>query len=690
MKWQRRARLGVGIFAVGFGALVYFAMGDRPTAPPSAPVERLDPRAIAETRGGDIIQVKGGERDVRVEFAGQVTYEDGQSVLKGLKAIIDNRAGRTFTITGNEGQIGPDLSNIDIVGDVTLTASDGLVATSTEAHYVDAEGIVRAPGPLEFTSGRLGGSGVGFTYDRQRDTLWLLDDAVITMAPEGESGGLSVSADKAGFARADRYMRFEGGVHLERDGQVVDADEATVHLFADRDEPERIELRGNARISGAAGVGSLRGMQARDITLAYAEDGRTLQQATLAGTASIDLAGGEGAPGQQLAAEWIDVSLADDGAVTSLVGRDAVEVGLPAADGAPARTIRSRELAGNGEPGQGLTTMHFDGGVEFRERGEGGGRIARADRLDVGLAGTGGALGDATFTGRFRFTDGPLSATSARAVYAVDKGTLALAGQAGTPPHVEDARMRIDAETIDVTLDPLTLVASGTVRSVLQPGARAEGDAPTLLAGSGVVNVIADDLTFEDATGTVTSKGGARLWQGDTSIQADAITMSDDKGDLSATGKVVAALLLGEAAEGGPRPKPTIGRGGTFTYAHAKRQALFETAAQLNGPEGDLSADRIQVVLGQADNSVAGLDARGAVRVSVDGREAKGARMHYDPKDARYQLSGTPVSLVEECRETTGRTLTFFRGSDRILIDGNEETRTQTKGGGKCPGTRFD
>jgi hypothetical protein len=53
--------------------------------------------------------------------------------------------------------------------------------------------------------------------------------------------------------------------------------------------------------------------------------------------------------------------------------------------------------------------------------------------------------------------------------------------------------------------------------------------------------------------------------------------------------------------------------------------------------------------------------------------------------DEKYVLEGTPVRFLEGCRETTGRTLTFFKGSDRISIDGNEEQRTQSKGGSKCP-----
>ena len=44
------------------------------------------------------------------------------------------------------------------------------------------------------------------------------------------------------------------------------------------------------------------------------------------------------------------------------------------------------------------------------------------------------------------------------------------------------------------------------------------------------------------------------------------------------------------------------------------------------------------------------------------------------------------MTIVDQCeRETTGKTLTFIKATDRIVVDGNEQIRTQTKGGGKCP-----
>jgi hypothetical protein len=60
--------------------------------------------------------------------------------------------------------------------------------------------------------------------------------------------------------------------------------------------------------------------------------------------------------------------------------------------------------------------------------------------------------------------------------------------------------------------------------------------------------------------------------------------------------------------------------------------------------------------------------------------------MVYTTSDEKYVIVGTPVKIVDECeRETTGRTLTFIKSTDNIVVDGNRQTRTQTKGGnGKC------
>ena len=61
--------------------------------------------------------------------------------------------------------------------------------------------------------------------------------------------------------------------------------------------------------------------------------------------------------------------------------------------------------------------------------------------------------------------------------------------------------------------------------------------------------------------------------------------------------------------------------------------------------------------------------------------------MTYTAADERYVVTGVPVTVVDECRrETVGKTLTYFKMADTIIVDGNEQTRTRTKSSGdKCP-----
>jgi lipopolysaccharide export system protein LptA len=66
-------------------------------------------------------------------------------------------------------------------------------------------------------------------------------------------------------------------------------------------------------------------------------------------------------------------------------------------------------------------------------------------------------------------------------------------------------------------------------------------------------------------------------------------------------------------------------------------------------------------------------------------RKTTGNRLSYRSADESYVVSGTPVTVVDECgRETVGRTLTFFQNTDRIIVDGNEQVRTTSKGKSNC------
>ena len=117
--------------------------------------------------------------------------------------------------------------------------------------------------------------------------------------------------------------------------------------------------------------------------------------------------------------------------------------------------------------------------------------------------------------------------------------------------------------------------------------------------------------------------------------------------------------------------------------------ALLRATRQLS--QGDLSAERIEIVLAKQGNKVERLEGYTRVRLKLDKRTAVGARLTYYASDEKYVMSGaaaTPVKITESqtspsgavsCSETTGRTLTFFKSTDTIEIDGNEQTSTETQ-----------
>src|SRR4029453_3011828 len=101
-----------------------------------------------------------------------------------------------------------------LTGHVHMTASDGLDVVASSATYSEGEGIVRVPGPVAFKRGRMSGTGVDFTFDKNRDQIGLADKTAITFAPD-ENGGdaTDITAGAALLDRKEDFASFERDVH---------------------------------------------------------------------------------------------------------------------------------------------------------------------------------------------------------------------------------------------------------------------------------------------------------------------------------------------------------------------------------------------------------------------------------------------------------------------------------------------
>ena len=699
--WQRSARLVIAVFGVVFAVFVARELKRRDAPTAMKPVMRSDPGAIVETTGGNLTRIKGAHEDVSVAYQKQFTYEDGSSKLLGVTIVTDERNGsRTFTITGKEGRLGKADTTIALDGAVKLVGSDGMTVLTEHATYADTDAIVRAPGPVEFTRGRVHGTGIGMTWDKTLDVLTILDQAVVHIASDQAAGAASdVTSGNAVFARRGKDVRFEHAVRMRRSGQIIEAETAIMSLSPDEKRIEMVELHDHARITSAkVSPGGLQAMSGRQMNLKYAADGESLERALVAGDAAIQIAGEPGKQGRQIVATTIDIALAPDGSTpTALLGREAVQLTFPPEPGSAGRTVRSANLDAKGEPGKGLTRAVFSGGVQYRERGGESDRSVTSGTLDAGLKPGMSSIDDAKFARAVRFEEGKLAALSAAAHYDIDKGTLALTGAepGALVPHVVNEQIAVDAVSIDVTLAGPKLKAAGNVRSELKPASSGDkpGETandikmPSMLKQDQEVYVVGNKLDYDGTSSTGTYTGGARLFQGETSIKGESIVIDNKAGNLSAAGGVTTTTVLDQVGKDKQKERVhSIATASDFAYDDAARRMTYTKDAHMSGPDGDMTATRIELYLKPSGDELERAEAYENVALREQNRETKGSKLIYTTANETYVVTGAPVKIVDPCqRETIGRTLTFNKGADSIVVDGNTQLRTQTKGGrGNC------
>lgn len=694
--WQRRLRLIFALGAVALAVVVAFAFQRRAESSRDTGSDS-DPKALVETIGFDQTRQNRDKEESRIQAAVMRLYGDGTAKGEKVKLTTVRSGGRTFVLTSDRADIGKDESSYKLEGNVHLTASDGLDVRSDRATYVEAEAIIRAEGPVTFSRGRMSGSGVGFSYDRKQDRLRIQKDVVVrglgSVNSEGEQPPTELTSSSMELDRVADVARFERAFKVTRGSEVIEAAHGSAFLTPDEDRLRLLELRGGSSIAPAAGgPGSLQKMTGRDIDLTYAADGETLEHALITGDGVMLVAGEARQASRRLSADTFDVPLGAHGTrPTGLTAKGRVELELPAEKGTAGRTITAENLDGKGDEVNGLTSATFSNRVVLRERGAGADRSASSELVQVALKPGFSEIDEATFLKPVVFVDGGMTARAARGRYVLGAGTLDLSGSEPgfARPNVRDERISIDANAIDVVLDGPKVHGKGAVRTAVQPS-KDDGDTktPSMFKKDQPVNVTADDLKYDGGAEQAHYTGNAQLWQAETTIKGVEITLESKTGDLKAAGTPVATTtVLNQTTKDGKKESTRANaKSKELIYEESERRATYIGEAYLNGPQGELRSPKIELYLKPSGDEVERVEAYDGTTLTEPKRKTTGDRLTYTAADEKYLITGRPVKVEDECSGTTeGRSLTYLKGADRIVVDGNEQMRTRTQGGSKCP-----
>src|SRR5690349_8338828 len=141
MKWQKWARFFVAAIGIAAAVVVYATMGERTKLVPATAPARIDPKAVIESSGNVVQQVRGTKQDYLIEAERQLTYEGGLTKLVGVKVTVRNRGGRDYVVTGREAQAGENQKELQLAGGVELKASDGFVVRADSATFNQDTGL---------------------------------------------------------------------------------------------------------------------------------------------------------------------------------------------------------------------------------------------------------------------------------------------------------------------------------------------------------------------------------------------------------------------------------------------------------------------------------------------------------------------------------------------------------------------
>jgi LPS export ABC transporter protein LptC len=300
--------------------------------------------------------------------------------------------------------------------------------------------------------------------------------------------------------------------------------------------------------------------------------------------------------------------------------------------------------------------------------------------------------------GDVKLKEGDRSAQSDHATFTRAAQTAFLTGQA----VARDATTETRAPRIFFTGTSGETRAEGGVRSTdFSPN----GNAVQLAQVP--ANITSDTMQGNSKTGHAVYTGHARLWQGDSVLEADSIELLRETKILNAVGKVRAVFPQTPPAaqtgtlQSGTQPssakKPVLWHvnSGTLSYndatnlAHLEKNVVVQSLDQrIRAPLMDLYFTRGASVPATAPATAANPGAQqisraigtGGVIVDQSGRRATADRGEYTASDGKFVMSGGNPTLYDgSAGTTTGRQLTFYLADDTIIVDSENGSRTLTK-----------
>jgi lipopolysaccharide export system protein LptA len=654
-----------------------------------------------------------------------------------------------------EGEVRIDIENAKPAqGKAAESAGNALEVKTSNLSFNRDTGEASTSAPVEFRFPAGQGRGVGVSYSTSDSVVRVKHGVEFDLTPSDKTSGLPVNASGSSLEihRTERALVL-GGPAIVREGtRELSAEQVRIELDNEY-HARRAVAEGHPQIHAAEGGGkiviSAEHLEsilnpAGWVERVIADGNISGTRQTAAGTDHFSATHVELAmlPARNLIQEMTAtggvVAESHQGADLHILKTDALRVAfsapaVQASKGTPEQqriesaetlapatiesrsgndttTLQAKKFVAQLGAGGRIDELFGHSGVEVRSQT---GNAAPQLIAAAELAATFGANGDwdtldESGNVRFQQADREANAAHARIVRAAD--TITLDGS----PVISDSVSRTTAANATINQKSGDLRLTGGVVSTYLPAGSA-GQVDAVGFGTGAAHISADMLSGSVNAGRVTYAGHARLWQGESVLDADQIELWRDDKKLQANGHVVAvfpqvsgpfakpfgqlssasaaAPTAASASGSGSASTPTLWRihAPVLTYWSDQGKAHLEGGVVASSDQGSLESRALDVFLASGPQASQGV-ARGATgqlsRVLAQGnvivrqgdRRGMAEQGEYTAADGKFVLSGgQPTVTDNSSNSATGHSLTFFVANDTILIDSQEGSRTLTK-----------
>jgi lipopolysaccharide export system protein LptA len=503
-------------------------------------------------------------------------------------------------------------------------------------------------------------------------------------ALRGEEGDTNLRAEsmtgqfaKEGWlSRIEAKGKLEGTRRSKTEFQEISSNGGVLELFPKDNQPKELILKGNALLKSRSSQGKeQKTLQSDSVRMEFTRAAKQV--------GSIPRHAETLGPGNLEWVEEISNSIADPKAARSGLAHTKLSADKLVLD-----------FSAAGKPGN----LSASGNVSIERTLPGTAVQTAKAQNGVGQMLASGGWSQIDMIGAVKLEEGDRAGQADHAVFVRDKQTATLTGKA----RVRDSTTETEAPRIIFMQASGDIRAEGGVRSTdfeLRGGAAQLAPVPA--------NISAEKMEANSKTGKALYAGHARLWQGDSVMEADSIELQRYSKTLIAAGNVRGVFpqtgQKGQAAGTLAKAETTITlwhvSAAKLTYldkekrAHLEKNVLVQSAEQrMRAAEVDLYfsqggpgvANSTETMGSRTEKGVAQQIVRsvgtGGVTVEQGTRRATAERGEYSAAEGKFAMSGGNPTIFDASEgTTTGRQLTFFLADDTIIVDSENGTRTLTK-----------